>query len=112
MKLAVLTIFMAMILSATAWAAESEGLRLQTRDMAAYLLEETTSQPQFTRPSFTTFKTDTWYLKFLEYFSKAEYGIERETCFPEHGILPQKQAIVTRFQLFNKPIYMTFSISK
>lgn len=112
MKHVVLSILAAMMLSATTWAAESEGLRQQPNDMAAYLLEGTISQPKFSRPPLKSFQTDNRYLKFLECFSKLEYGIERGTCFPGHGVPPQKQAIVTRFQLFNKPIYLTFSFSE
>lgn len=113
MKYGVLAIFITMMLFATTiWAEDLEWPRLNSNDMAADLLEGTSSQSEFTPISFKSFNTDLGYLKFLKLFSNFEYGIEKKACFPGQEKHLQRQALVTRLQLFNKPIYLTFSISE
>lgn len=113
MKYGVLAVLVTVILfAATAMAEETTGPGLEPDDMAIYSLKGTDSRPEFTRPPFETFKTDARLLKFLEYFSKLEYGIESAPCLHEHETPAPRQAIVTRFKLFEKPIYLTFSISE
>lgn len=113
MKYAVLAILATMtLLAASSAAEEPEYLRLNGNDIATHLLEKATPQPKFIGPTLESLKTDTWYLKFLKNFSMVEYGTERESCLPAQGILPRRKAVVTRFKLFNKPIYLTFSIGR
>jgi hypothetical protein len=113
MKYGVLIILAASMLFATiTLAEESDGWRLNHEDMALFLLEDTTRQPNFVRPPFKPIRTDAWHLKILEYFSSMEYGIQRKAYLPEQGVAPQRKSLVTRFQLFNKPIYLTFSLSQ
>jgi hypothetical protein len=113
MKYVVLAILATMTLFAAS--SEAEDLdypHLNNNAIATHLLEKATPQPKFIGPPLESLKTDTWYLKFLKNFSMVEYGTERESCLPAQGILPRRKAVVTRFKLFNKPIYLTFSIGK
>lgn len=113
MKYVAITIFVTMmLLTVTTWAKDSKEPRLNSNDPAIHLLEGTMSRPIFVKPPFKPLETDLRCLKFLKLFSNMEYGIEKETWFPGQKIPLQKQSLVTRFQLFDKPIYLTFSISK
>lgn len=113
MKFGVFAILVTMIFSATITKANEIGeSRLNPNDMAICMLENSISQAQFTRQLFPSFKTDAWYLKFFEGVSKLEYRVEKNAWISEPGTSCRKKALVTRFQISSKPIYLTFSFSQ
>lgn len=113
MRYGALAILVAMMLFATTIRAESLEVRhINFDDTAIYVLEGTMSHSKFTSPPFKSFSSDLWCFKLPKCFSRMEYGVEIESYFPGQGKTRQKQAIVTRFQLFNKPIYLTFTFTE
>lgn len=111
MKYVVSTILILMLLTA-AGANASEDFILYSNDMNIFSPNETEFQMVFTQSSFKPFETNANTPNFLEYFGIIEYGLENGPCSLQLGWWQDKPSVVTRVQLFDKPIYLTFTISE
>lgn len=110
MKHGILTVFL-LLFAAAAAAQEADGGLYDPHDIRIVLPYQTEQTISFHQPGFKPFSANSKCLRFIESIISCEYDLIPSNCTLQLGVNPEKSTVTTRLKLFNRQIFLTFSVS-